>query len=134
MVSERARQKIGEARQTEANLDPLYIRKYILPLKSEINQRARNIMDVINWREYERHSQVLPPPLLRPYTDEELETLNLNDFPRYLCHSQHNERFVHEATIAAKYNIGTTNQKISIICTMKSREDIPTNANKNDFN
>ena len=76
MVAERARQKIIQAREIE---EPLEVRKYILPLKTEINIRARNIMDAIDWTEYEKRAKVLPPPL--PYNDDAIETLTIEDFP-----------------------------------------------------
>ena len=75
--------------------------------------------------------------MISHYSDEQLKAcadgLDLPDFPEIPHHSQNVERAVARTTEAAKNAIGVDNIHALILKTIKSREILPTDANKSDF-
>ena len=77
------------------------------------------------------------PPLLFNYTDQQLldcvEGIDLPNFPELPAHSQNMERHVAGISEAAANAIGHRNMHALRLKTIKSREQVPTEANKSDF-
>ena len=131
-VAQEARNLIIEARNNKGGMDG-DVRIFMIPRKHEINVSAENVMQLLKWDDYRERCQITPPPLLRNFDDNELQSITIDQLPKVLVHSQANERAVQQTTQASARNIGVEMQKMNILCTNKSREQFPTKMNKCHF-
>ena len=98
----------------------------------ELNFEAESFLEMVDLSK----ADVTPPPLLKNYSDNELELAALDgsiELPEIYCHSIHNERAVKDTTTASKREIGQKKSHEHILNLISNRENIPLRHTKSDF-
>ena len=95
---------IQDARERKQKSRAKTVRKFIVP---DIDFEATNYHSLIDLTQYKPVQEFVSPPILNPYSIEDIKQMNFSDnFKCIASHQQHVERWVANTSQAAKYAVG----------------------------